>query len=211
MTAAARDVGGLERAAQAAELYAIHFGAPGPDGVFAPNPGAFNREGWEYILKAHGGRLPVSIKAVAEGTVVPAKNVLMTIENTDPKCYWLTNYLETLLVQVWYPMTVATNSREQKKIIFSAFQKTGCEINPGINFKLHDFGYRGVSSVESAAIGGAAHLVNFWGTDTVAAMLCLKYYYPPAEVPLPVNAETRANGLYASSSFHVSYDPPRRA
>ena len=75
--------------------------------------------------------------------------------NTDPKCYWLTNYLETLLVEVWYPMTVATNSREQKKIIFKAFQKTGCDVNAGVNFKLHDFGYRGVSSVESAAIGGA--------------------------------------------------------
>jgi len=123
---------------------------------------------------------------------VPVKNVLFTLVNTDPKCYWLTNYLETLLVQVWYPMTVATNSREQKKIIFSAFQKTCPEaISPGINFKLHDFGYRGVSSVESAAIGGAAHLLNFWGTDTVAAMLCLKYYYGPADVPLPTNGDIK--------------------
>ncbi len=54
-------------------------------------------------------------------------------------------------------------------------ERTGCELTPGINFKLHDFGYRGVSSVESAAIGGAGHLINFWGTDTLAAMLCLKY------------------------------------
>ncbi len=61
----------------------------------------FNRKGWEYILKTHGGRLPVVIKAVPEGTVVPVSNVMMTIENTDPNCYWLTNYLETLLVQVW--------------------------------------------------------------------------------------------------------------
>ena len=66
-----------------------------------------------------------------EGTIVPTKNVLFTMVNTDPKCFWLTNYLETLLVEVWYPMTVATNSREQKKIIFSALQKTGCDINAG--------------------------------------------------------------------------------
>ena len=59
----------------------------------------FNREGWEYILKEHGGKLPIIIKAVPEGTTVPNKNVLMTVVNTDPKCYWLTNYLETLLVQ----------------------------------------------------------------------------------------------------------------
>tara|TARA_B100000795_G_scaffold193152_1_gene147517 strand:- start:269 stop:742 length:474 start_codon:yes stop_codon:yes gene_type:complete len=66
----------------------------------------FNREGWEYILNEHGGKLPVIIKAVPEGMTVPNKNVLMTVVNTDPKCYWLTNYLETLLVQVWYPMAL---------------------------------------------------------------------------------------------------------
>ena len=76
-----------------------------------------NLEGWEYILREHGGHLPVSIKAVAEGTVVPTGNVLMTIENTDPKCYWLTNYLETLLVEIWYPITVATLSYEIRKVL----------------------------------------------------------------------------------------------
>ena len=62
-------------------------------------PGHFNVEGWEHILNEHGGRLPLSIKAVPEGMVVPTKNVLFTMVNTDAKCYWLTNYLETLLVQ----------------------------------------------------------------------------------------------------------------
>src|SRR5271168_3724686 len=71
----------------------------------------FNRAGWEHILRQHGGRLPVVVKAVPEGTVVPTRNVLMTIENTDPVCYWLPNYLETLLVQCWYGSTVATQSR----------------------------------------------------------------------------------------------------
>jgi len=159
-------------------------------------PGHFYEEGWKHILEKHGGRLPIAIKAVPEGTVVPVKNVLFTMVNTDPKCWWLTNYLETLMVEVWYPMTVCTNSREQKKIIYNAFQKTGCDLNAGINFKLHDFGYRGVSSVESAATGGAAHLVNFWGTDTLAAILALKYYYngtnenePGVTVPLPPNPD----------------------
>jgi len=139
-------------------------------------PGNFNEEGWEYILKEHGGKLPVSIKAVPEGTVVPIKNVLFTMVNTDPKCYWLTNYLETLLVEVWYPMTVCTNSREQKKLLQASLHRTG-GTEDGIDFMLHDFGYRGVSSVESAAIGGAAHLVNFKGTDTMAALICAKRYY----------------------------------
>jgi len=138
----------------------------------------FNREGWEYILKKHGGRLPIKIKAVPEGMTVPNKNVLMTVVNTDPKCFWLTNYLETLLVQVWYPMTVATQSREQKKILLSYFDKTGCEVTPtSIGFALNDFGVRGVSSMETAALGGAAHMVNFIGSDNMPALVMTKEYY----------------------------------
>jgi len=112
---------------------------------------------------------------------VPNKSVLMTVVNTDPECYWLTNYLETLLVQVWYPMTVCTQSREQKKSIKKYWDMTGCNSAgappAGICFSLHDFGFRGVSSVESAMTGGSAHLVNFIGTDTVAAMHCARKYY----------------------------------
>jgi nicotinamide phosphoribosyltransferase len=137
--------------------------------------GLFNRAGWEHVLREHGGRLPVRVRAVPEGTPVPVLNVLMTVENTDPRCFWLTNYLETLLVQVWYGSSVATLSREMKKRIHGYLAKTG---DPGaIAFKLHDFGYRGVSSVESAAVGGAAHLVNFEGTDTLAGCLLAREYY----------------------------------
>jgi len=138
-------------------------------------PGMFNREGWEYILKEHNGRLPVVIKAVPEGMVVPTGNILVSVENTDPKCFWLTNFLETLLVQVWYAITVATQSHEIKKMITKFLEETGTpEL---INFKLHDFGFRGVSSVESAGIGGAAHLTNFMGTDTVAGLIFARRYY----------------------------------
>jgi nicotinamide phosphoribosyltransferase len=136
----------------------------------------FNREGWEYIVREHGGNLPVIIKAVPEGTVVGVKNVLATIENTDPVCYWLTSFLETALLRaIWYPTTVATNSYENKKLILEYLEKTGDPTT--IDFKLHDFGARGVSSLESAGIGGAAHLVNFMGTDTVEALLFARRYY----------------------------------
>ena len=135
----------------------------------------FNRSGWEYIIEKHGGRLPIVIKCVPEGTVVDVKNVLMTIENTDPACYWLTNYIETLLVQAWYPMTVATHSRACKKVILDALRKSGDPA--GVAFKLHDFGFRGVSSVETAGIGGCAHLVNFLGTDTIAGILVAQRAY----------------------------------
>lgn len=136
----------------------------------------FNREGWEYIVREHGGKLPVIIKAAPEGLVIPTHNVLATIENTDPKCYWLTSFLETALLRaVWYPTTVATNSYENKKLILDYLEKTGDPAS--IDFKLHDFGARGVSSLESAGIGGAAHLVNFQGTDTVEALLYARRYY----------------------------------
>ena len=135
----------------------------------------FNRAGWEHIVNVHGGRLPVRIRAVPEGTPVPVRNVLLTIENTDPACFWLTNYLETLLVQLWYGCTVATLSREMKRLILAFLERTG---DPSlVEFKLHDFGFRGVSSVESAAVGAAAHLVNFRGTDTLAGCLLAARVY----------------------------------
>ena len=141
----------------AQRLYVKHFGADW-----------FNFKGWMHIIEKHGGRLPVRIKAVPEGTLVPASNVLMTIENTDPACYWLTNWLETLLVQVWYPCTIATRSWTMKQTLLKYLEETG---DPKlVDFKLHDFGFRGVTCPEQAAIGGCAHLVNFRGTDTVAAL-----------------------------------------
>ncbi len=149
--------------------------------------GTFNRKGWEYILNTHEGKLPVKIKAVPEGTIVPTHNVLITIENTDPKCFWLTNFLETLLVQCWYPITVATQSYYIKELIKEFLKETGTpEL---IDFKLHDFGFRGVSSVESAGIGGLAHLVNFKGTDTVEALVYGKKYYnePCAGFSIPAS------------------------
>ncbi len=153
-----------EKIDEADALYYQHFGNQ-----------VFNRQGWEYILKQHGGRLPVEIKAAPEGTVVGSSNVLMTVENTDDQAYWLTNFLETLLVQVWYPSTVATQSRAMKQIITNYLTKTG---DPGlIDFKLHDFGFRGVTCPEQAAIGGAAHLVNFKGTDNVPGILLARQFY----------------------------------
>ena len=143
-------------------------------------PGMFNSAGWMHIVHEHGGRLPVIIKAVAEGAMVDVRNVLATIENTDPQCYWLPNYLETLLLKVWYPITVATLSNAIRRVFWAALQRSG---DPSlIDFKLHDFGYRGVSSEETAGIGAAAHLINFKGTDTVAGVRLLQQVYGSNEM-----------------------------
>ncbi len=153
-----------EKIDRADALFTKHFGGQ-----------VFNRAGWEYILKQHGGRLPIRIKAVPEGTVIPESNVMMTVENTDDNCYWLTNYLETLLVQTWYPSTVCTQSRAMKAVILKYLKETGDESL--ISFKLHDFGFRGVTCPEQAALGGAAHLVSFLGTDTVPGLLLASEFY----------------------------------
>lgn len=145
----------------------------------------FNLDGWQHINERHEGRLPVSIRAVPEGTVVPNGEVLLTIENTDPRCPWLPGHLETMLVQLWGMCTVATHSRDCKKIIRDALDLSG-DID-GLPFKLHDFGMRGVPSMESAAMLGAAHLVNFQGTDTFAAIDMLRDFYganmPGSSIP----------------------------
>ncbi len=137
----------------------------------------FNEAGWKSLIEKYHGRLPLRIRSVPEGTIVPLHNALMTVENTDPEFFWLTSYFETQLMRLWYPITVATQSYYLKKLIYSYLEKTADDPANEILFKLHDFGSRGVSSMESAAIGGAAHLVNFRGTDTIVAMRMLRNFY----------------------------------
>lgn len=148
------------------------------EAVWAAHGEPFDRSLWEYILTQHKGFLPVLIKAVPEGTVLPTHNVMATIVNTDPACFWLTSFLETALLRaVWYPTTVATNSWQCKQVIRTYLDRTSDNAEAQIGFKLHDFGARGVSSKESAGLGAAAHLVNFMGTDTIEGVLYARRYY----------------------------------
>ncbi|HEY0460895.1 MAG TPA: nicotinate phosphoribosyltransferase [Pyrinomonadaceae bacterium] len=137
----------------------------------------FNYEGWTRLVKKHEGRLPLRVRAVAEGSVVPLRNVMMTVENTDAEFYWLTSWFETQLMRIWYSCTVATQSFHIKRDVYRFLQETADDAQAEIGFKVHDFGSRGVSSQETAAIGGAAHLVNFLGTDTMSALLIHRAFY----------------------------------
>lgn len=145
--------------------------------VWALHGEPFNEEGWNHILNEHGGRLPLRIRAVKEGAVIPTKNALVVVESTDPKCWWLTSYIETMLLRIWYPITVASQSYAIREVIYKAMVETGSDM-AGFNFMLHDFGSRGVSSLESAGIGDLAHLAVGWmGTDTITgALTALEYY-----------------------------------
>lgn len=159
-----------EKIQQAKKLLTTHLGK-----------GLFNEDGWRHILNKHDGHLPIRIKAVPEGTVVGTGNVLVTVENTDPEVPWLTNYIETILLNIWYPITVATLSREVKKNLINYLQKTTSynkeEINGIVSFMLHDFGCRSVGNPETAAIGGSSHIINFLGTDTLPAIILAQEFY----------------------------------
>lgn len=154
---------------------------------FAAHGEPFNEAGWRRIVDVHGGRLPLRIRAVPEGSVVPTHQALVTVESTDPEAFWLPSYIETLLLRLWYPVTVATISWHVKQVIRDYLARTSDDPEGQLPYKLHDFGARGVSSNESAGLGGAAHLVNFLGTDTVAGVLTARAYYrePMAGFSIP--------------------------
>jgi nicotinamide phosphoribosyltransferase len=145
--------------------------------IFTAHGLPFPREGWMRIVTQHGGLLPLEIRAVPEGELVPTSNVLLTVESTDPQLPWLVSWIETLLVQVWYPTTVCTRSYYLREIIREHLEVTADDPLAELPFKLHDFGCRGATSMVSAALGGLGHLVNFQGTDTVPALVAARNYY----------------------------------
>ena len=169
--------------------------------VFAAHGEPFNEAGWRYIIDQHGGHMPIRIRAVPEGTVVPTHQALVTIESTDPDAYWVPSYLETMLLRLWYPVTVATISWHAKQTIRQFLERTSDDPAGQLPFKLHDFGARGVSSAESAALGGSAHLVNFMGTDNVSGLLAARAYYhePMAGFSIPRPSTARSPAGAAST------------
>ncbi len=138
----------------------------------------FNRAGWDAILADYGGYLPIEISALPEGVVAPAGVPLFQVVNTDDRMPWLTTFIETALLRaIWYPTTVATLSWKCAQVIGAGLERSSDDPAGQLPFKLHDFGARGVSSGESAALGGMAHLVNFAGTDTLEGIMAARRYY----------------------------------
>jgi len=153
--------------AEAADLCAAHFGTKE----------YFPRKGWLRVVDRHGGKLPIRIRALPEGVVVPTRTPLFTVQSLDPELYWLVSWVEGLLQKIWYPTTVATLDFHTRLELFKRRSRTMSAPLEGLEWQLHDFGYRGASSDESAKIGGAAALVNFRGTDTLPALTMLRDYY----------------------------------
>jgi nicotinamide phosphoribosyltransferase len=123
------------------------------------------------------GYLPITINAIPEGTLVPLRVPMLTIFNSNPKFFWLTNFLETLMsAELWQPMTIATLSKQYRTILDRYALETTGSTN-GVEFQAHDFSLRGMAGVEAGKKGGVGHLLSFVGTDSIPSITYAEAYY----------------------------------
>ena len=141
--------------------------------------GPDNNVGTQHIEELHDlGYLPVLIKALPEGVVCPIRVPMLTVVNTHPDFFWLTNYLETLFSAVlWLPMTSATSARLAKKELMCHAEQTGFPANIDLGFLCHDFSMRGMAGIEAGILSGMGHLTAFHGSETIPAIEALEEYY----------------------------------
>lgn len=132
----------------------------------------------DHIIALHRlGYMPIKIKALPEGTLTPIRVPMLTIENTIPEFYWLTNYLETLMsTELWMATTSATIAFKYRKILEKYAKETGGDLG-FVPFQGHDFSMRGMATLDSAKISGAGHLLSFVGTDTIPAIAFMEEFY----------------------------------
>ena len=145
------------------------------DGYLGPN-----QIGTEHICNLHDlGYLPLEFRAIPEGTPVPLRVPMLTVENTHPDFAWLPNYFETLMSSVmWLPCTSATTASRMRRLLDNAAKKTGSP-DDFVPWQGHDFSMRGMEGPEAAALSGAGHLLYFTGTDTIPALDLIERYYGP--------------------------------
>ncbi len=132
----------------------------------------------EHVEELHDlGYLPLLIKAVPEGTIIPHGVPMLTIRNTDPRFFWLTNMLETIMANVlWMPCTSATTALRYRRVFDDLAEETGGD-REFVPWQGHDFSFRGLAGLEAACLSGAGHLLSFVGTDTIPAIDFLEEYY----------------------------------
>jgi nicotinamide phosphoribosyltransferase len=122
--------------------------------------------------------LPIKVKAIEEGNIVSAKIPVLTIYNTLPEFYWITNYLETIISNLlWKPMTSATIAHNYRKVLTSWQEKTDAERGWFIDWQGHDFSMRGMDSIDATISSGIGHLASFSGSDSLPAIYGARKYY----------------------------------
>ena len=162
--------------------------------ILGSDPGPDIRAKFDRL--AERGHVSLDIKAVPEGSVVPVQNVLMTITNTEPDACWQVGFFESLLLKVWNTTTVASYSQKLYQLVLEYAHRTS-ENEDHLPYQVHNFGYRGVSSEETAALSGAAHLVNFLGSDTVPAVWMLSNFYD-GEHPIGLSVPATEHSVMCS-------------
>lgn len=142
-----------------------------------------NQIGDQHIRDLHAvGYLPLRFKALPEGTPVPLRVPMLTVENTDPRFGWLVNYLETLMSCVlWMPMTTATIAKRFRGLLDDYAAKTGSPVE-FVDWQGHDFSFRGMAGLEAAVLSGMGHLTQFTGTDTIPAIDAVEEFYLPNDI-----------------------------
>jgi nicotinamide phosphoribosyltransferase len=124
------------------------------------------------------GYLPIHIKAIEEGSLVPMKVPVLTIYNTNPDFYWITNYLETIISNLlWKPMTSATIAYQYRKVLTKWQEKTDAERGWFIDWQGHDFSMRGMDSVDAVISSGLGHLTSFSGSDSLPTIFGARKFY----------------------------------
>ena len=168
---------------------------------------------WEALHDL--GYLPLELRALPEGTLCPIRCPMLTIENTKPEFYWLTNFIETIFsTEVWKPMTSATIALEYRKILDSYAEKT-CDNNDHVDYQGHDFAFRGMAGVDGGLSSGAGHLTSFIGSDTLPAAIWIEKYYQTknnkgfvaTSIPATEHSVAETNIIELEEQFKDCEDP----
>ena len=128
------------------------------------------------------GYLPIVVKTIEEGSLVPMRVPVLTIYNTHPDFYWITNYLETIISNLlWKPMTSATIANAYRKLFTSWQEKTDAEKSWFVDWQAHDFSMRGLDSIDATISSGLGHLTSFSGSDSLPAIFGARKFYNETE------------------------------
>lgn len=170
-----------------------------------------NNIGSEHVRKLHRkGYLPLRFKSVKEGTAVPLGVPTLTVENTDPDFFWLTNFIETVMsASIWGPSTTATTALLARKLLEDWAERTGTPIE-AVDYQWHDFSFRGMFMPEAAAASGAGHLTSFVGSDNLNAIEWIDYLYPGNTKPILQSVAASEHSVMVAGGRDHEVDTYRR-
>lgn len=153
------------------------------------------------------GYLPIKVKSLPEGTRVPMGVPVLTIVNTKPEFYWLTNFLETLISNLlWKPITSATIADVYKRDLITACDETNPEAKEFVNFQGHDFSMRGMDSLDAVVSSGLGHATSFLGSDSLPVIHGARAYYGEKDFVIGSVNATEHSVMCVGTGFYIKRD-----